>query len=150
MRLDPCSRHRVGEVDAVPVGQGARTFGGHDPGGEARPQAGDAETGALLFDEEPDAERCRGGDPLLAKGVDHGERRDHPERSVEGAATLDRVQVRPDQQPLAGYAVRPPPGDRVALPVALHVQVSCRCLAVVPGRTLALGRAERRPVIAAG
>ena len=137
-RVAAGSRDRLGHRRPVGVGQAEGAVGRERTGDEARSGTGDPEPGALLVAETGHGQRNSRSQPGGAQRVDRRERRDHPERAVEGPAVRDRVQVRADGH-AAGRPVRAdgvgvaPPGPLVAGAVQGEVQTPSGAL---PGEPL--------------
>ena len=95
------------------------------------------------------------GHPPLAQQVDRGERGDHAERTVEGAAVEHRVQVRAGQHraPVRGHRGarrgRAPPGHRLPSPSATSSSPRAAAASRNHARALALGGGPRLAEVAA-
>ena len=119
-----------------------------------RAGAGDPEARALLVGEVDDADGAGRPEPSLAEGVDRSEGADDAERTVEGAAVRDGVEVGADDDAgvvggdrSVGIA---PPGPLVAHPVGRDVEATSPALALEPLTEVVVDAAPGEPAVPAG
>ena len=91
---NPTWRAASATDDAVAVVQSAHLIGVDGTRHQPRTHAGQAEPAALLLRETGDRQRPSRRDPSYPQLVDGQQAGHHAERTVEGAAAGDRIQVR--------------------------------------------------------
>ena len=108
-RSTPCARERIGQRDAVAVGERAQlVLVAHRAGGGARAEEAAAEAGTLLVGPVDEA-HGHGRLALLGDPPQHLHRREDVQAAVEPAAVRDGVDVAAEQDsPLGAAAQRQP------------------------------------------
>ncbi len=113
--------HRLGQGDAVVVGERPGGVRVDDPSQQAAAQARDAKPRALLLGEGHDSHGSFGPKGLLFQQIDGGQRGHDAQRPVVTAAVRDGIQVTAGHDGTGAWLTSwVPPGPQVAVVIWLH------------------------------